>query len=92
VDGTLSLATEKLDLRVVVAPKDFTVLALRSPFHVTGTFAKPGVQVERGPLGVKLGAAFLLGLVNPVAALLPLMDTGDKKGARASDFRCLQHR
>jgi uncharacterized protein involved in outer membrane biogenesis len=92
VDGTLSLATEKLDLRVVVAPKDFTVLALRSPFHVTGTFAKPSVQVERGPLGVKLGAAFLLGLVNPVAALLPLMDTGDKQGARASDLRCLQHR
>jgi uncharacterized protein involved in outer membrane biogenesis len=92
VDGSLSLATEKLDLRVVVAPKDFSVLALRSPLHVTGTFAKPGVQVEKGPLGLKLGAAVLLGLVNPLAALLPLVDTGDSQAARANAARCRNHK
>jgi uncharacterized protein involved in outer membrane biogenesis len=92
VDGSLSLATEKLDLRVVVAPKDFSVLALRSPLHVTGTFAKPGVQVEKGPLGLKLGAAVLLGLVNPLAALLPLLDTGDSQAARANAARCRNHK
>jgi uncharacterized protein involved in outer membrane biogenesis len=92
VDGTLSLATEKLDLRLVVAPKDFSVLTLRSPLHVTGTFAKPGIQVEKGPLVVKLGAAVLLGLVNPLAALLPLVDIGDKQGARVNAERCRQHK
>jgi uncharacterized protein involved in outer membrane biogenesis len=88
VDGTLSLASEQLDLRVVVAPKDFSVLTLRSPLHVTGTFAKPSVQIEKGPLGLKLGAAVLLGLVNPLAALLPLIDTGDSKAASAIAARC----
>jgi uncharacterized protein involved in outer membrane biogenesis len=92
VDGTLSLATEKLDLRVVVAPKDFSVLTLRSPLHVTGTLAKPGIQLEKGPLVVKLGAAVLLGLVNPLAALLPLVDTGDSQSARVSAERCRQHK
>jgi uncharacterized protein involved in outer membrane biogenesis len=92
VDGTLSLATEKLDLRLVVAPKDFSVLTLRSPLHVTGTFAKPGVQVEKGPLVLRLGAAVLLGLVNPLAAFMPLVDTGDSRGARVSAERCRQHK
>jgi hypothetical protein len=39
-------------------------------------------------LGLKLGAALLLGLVNPLAALLPLVDTGDQKEAQASAASC----
>jgi uncharacterized protein involved in outer membrane biogenesis len=90
VDGTLSLASEKLDLRLVVAPKDFSVLTLRSPVHVLGSFAQPSVQLEKGPLGVKLGAALLLGVINPLAALLPLLDVGNTQGARASAARCME--
>ena len=89
VDGTLSLASEKLDLRLVVAPKDFSVLTLRSPVHVLGSFAQPSVQLEKGPLGAKLGAALLLGVINPFAALLPLLDVGNTQGARDSAARCL---
>jgi uncharacterized protein involved in outer membrane biogenesis len=88
VDGSVSLATEKLDLRAVVAPKDFSVLTLRSPLHIQGSFAHPTVTVEKGPLGLKLGAALLLGLVNPLAALLPLVDTGSQKEARTSAANC----
>ncbi len=91
VDGMLSLASEALDLRVVVAPKDFSVLALRSPLHVVGTLAQPDVQVEKGPLGLKLGAALLLGLINPLAAIMPLVDTGNAKEALASAARCRAH-
>jgi uncharacterized protein involved in outer membrane biogenesis len=94
VDGTLSLRTEMLDLRAVVAPKDFSPLTLRSPLHVTGSFAKPQVAVEKGPLGFKVGSAFLLGLINPLAALIPLLDIGNKDAAveHAAECRELMHR
>ena len=88
MDGSVSLARETLDLRAVVAPKDFSVLSLRSPLHIRGTFAHPTVTVEKGPVGMKLGSALLLGLINPLTAILPLLDLGDPQEARASAARC----
>ena len=88
VDGTLSLATEALDLRAVVMPKDFSPLTLRTPLHVGGSFANPVVSVEKGPLGLKLAGAFLLGLINPLAALIPLIDPGDADAARRGASGC----
>ena len=77
VDGSLSLAQETLDLRGIVVPKDFSPLALRTPLNVRGSFADPQVSLQAGPLAGKLAASALLALVNPLAALLPLIDTGD---------------
>lgn len=88
VDGTLSLATETLDLRAVTAPKDFSVLTLRSPLHINGSFALPVVSVEAGPVALKLGAALALGLVNPLAAFIPLVDLGGKAAASAKAADC----
>jgi uncharacterized protein involved in outer membrane biogenesis len=88
VDGSVSLATESLDLRAVVAPKDFSLLTLRSPLHIQGSFAAPKVSVEKGPLGMKLGTSLLLGLVNPLAAILPLLDTGNRTEAQANAASC----
>ena len=94
VDGSVSLATEAIDLRVVVAPKDFSPLALRTPIHLRGSFANPSVSLEKGKLGAKLGASALLALVNPFAALIPLLDFGDSADARrgADDCRALSKR
>ena len=94
VDGSLSLATEAIDLRVVVAPKDFSPLALRTPIHLRGSFSNPSVSLEKGKLGAKLGASALLALVNPFAALIPLLDFGDGADARrgADDCRALSKR
>jgi AsmA family protein len=83
IDGSLSLATEALDLRAVVFPKDFSPLALRSPLLVKGSFAKPEVSIEKAPLARKLGLSVLLGLLNPLAALIPLIDLGDAQAAAA---------
>ncbi len=88
VDGTLSLATEALDLRAVVMPKDFSPLTLRTPLHVGGSFGNPSVSVEKGPLGLKLAGALLLGLINPLAALIPLVDPGDADAARRGAEGC----
>ncbi len=88
VDGTLSLAQESMDLRAVVSPKDFSPLSLRTPVLVQGTFSDPQVSVQKAPLTRKLGSAVLLGLLNPLAALLPLMDPGDRQGAAQDTQGC----
>ena len=88
VDGSLSLATEAIDLRVVVAPKDFSPLALRTPIHLRGSFANPSVSLEKGLLGAKLGASALLALVNPLAALIPLLDFGSGEAAKRGADEC----
>ena len=88
VDGSLSLATEAIDLRVVVAPKDFSPLALRTPIHLRGSFSDPSVSLEKGKLGAKLGASALLALVNPLAALIPLIDFGSGDDAKRGADEC----
>ena len=88
VDGSLSLATEVIDLRVVVAPKDFSPLALRTPIHLRGSFSDPSVSLEKGKLGAKLGASALLALVNPLAALIPLLDFGSGDDAKRGADEC----
>ena len=89
IDGTVSLASEALDLRVVVSPKDASPLALRTPFRVQGSLAQPQVSIEKGGLGRKLGAAVLLGLINPLAALIPLIDPGNAGEANRGAAGCL---
>lgn len=88
VDGSLSFATEALDLKVVTTPKDFSPLALRTPLHVRGTFADPTISLDKGRLGTRLGAAALLGLLNPLAALIPLIDTGSSEDAQRGADAC----
>lgn len=80
-DGEVSLAQERLALTLAARPKDFSPLSLRSPVHVEGTFAEPNVRLEKGRLALKLGAAAALAMVNPLAAVLPLMDLGEKDKA-----------
>lgn len=76
VDGTISMKTEALDLKVVVTPKDFSPVSLRTPLLVTGTMGSPEVSVQKGPLVGKLAGAALLSLMNPLAALIPFLDVG----------------
>lgn len=75
-DGSISMKDETLDLRAVVTPKDFSPLALRTPLHVKGPFNAPRVSVEKGPLVRKVASAILLSLLTPLAALVPMVDTG----------------
>lgn len=88
VDGSVSLASETLDLRVVTTPKDFSPLTLRTPVTLRGTFANPSVSVDKGRLAPRLGAAALLALVNPLAAIVPLIDLGNSAEARRDADAC----
>ena len=88
IDGSLSLRDESLDLRAVVSPKNFSPLTLRTPVHVKGTFGKPAVSLELGKLAGKVGAAALLALLNPLAAIIPFVDPGSKGEASRADENC----
>ncbi|HJV69005.1 AsmA family protein [Ideonella sp.] len=79
--GSVSLADERLDLLARVAPKDMSPLALRTPLRVRGTLSDPRVSLDKGPLARRAVPAVLLGLLNPLAALLPLVDTGSREAA-----------
>ena len=88
VNGSLSLADEKLQLVARVEPKDWSPLALRTPVHIDGSFAQPVVSIEKGPLARRAVPAALLAMVQPLAALLPLIDRGDPKKAEAQIKEC----
>jgi uncharacterized protein involved in outer membrane biogenesis len=79
--GQVSFRDETFDLKLTPLPKDFSILALRGPLKVSGTFEKPDFGLEKGPLARKIGASVLLGLINPLAAILPLIETGPGKDA-----------
>jgi AsmA protein len=74
--GSIDLAQEKLDLTLNQKTKATSPLALRSPIHVRGNFAQPEVQVDKGRMAARTLGALGLGLVNPLLALLPLVDAG----------------
>lgn len=74
--GTFNLKSEQLNLRVEPQPKSPGILSLRTPLYVRGSFRNPDAGLEKGPLVARAGGAVLLGLVNPLAALLPLIETG----------------
>ncbi len=88
IDGTVSFRDESLDLRAVVSPKDFSPLTLRTPLHVKGTLGAPKVSVEMGKLAGKAGAAALLSLLNPLAAIIPFIDTGSNEDAKKAGAEC----
>jgi len=81
ITGTTDFAQERLGLRITPQSKDMSLLTLRVPIDVKGAFAAPDVFPDRGRLAMRGGAAVLLGLINPFAALIPLIETGPGKDA-----------
>jgi uncharacterized protein involved in outer membrane biogenesis len=74
--GSIDLAQEKLDLTLNQKTKDTSPLALRSPIYVRGSFARPEVGVDKARVAVRALGAIALGMVNPLLALVPLIDAG----------------
>jgi uncharacterized protein involved in outer membrane biogenesis len=89
VDGSLSLAAETLNLRAMALPKDFSPLTLRAPLYIKGNFSNPKVSLDKKPVGLKLAASILLAIINPLAAVIPLLDTGNANEAKQHAAGCL---
>jgi len=83
-DGSVGLGKETLDLEIVPHPKDFSLLSLRSPIGVQGTFGKPEIFTDPVGLGVESTADKVINAVlTPIVGLLPPIDTG-----LGADSRC----
>ncbi len=74
--GTIDFGQEKLDLTLNQKTKNTSPLALRSPIHVRGSFARPEAKVDKGQVAARAFGAIALGMLNPVLALIPLIDAG----------------
>lgn len=78
--GSIDLATERLDLRIRTLSRHFSVGSLPTPIRIRGTFKDPSIAPEAGPLAARAGAAVGLGvLLTPFAALLPTVQFGTGK-------------
>jgi len=75
-EGKVDLKQEQLDLLLRPRPKDMSILALRSPLRIGGTFKDPSFRPDFKALGIRGAIALALGSIAPPAALLATIDTG----------------
>ncbi len=93
--GSINLGEEKLDLTLNQKTKTTSPVALRSPIYVHGSFAKPVVEVDKGRVAARGLGALALGMINPLLALIPLIEPGPGKdadcGRLVRDARAMPH-
>ena len=86
-EGNVDFSGERYDLALNAHSKRASVLALRGPILIDGSFKAPRVHPAAAPLVARVGASVALGAVlTPIAALLPLIDVG---GSADADGRAL---
>lgn len=78
-EGTVNLKNEQMDLLLRPRPKDISILALRSPLRIDGTFKDPGFRPDFKALGLRGAIALALGSIAPPAALLATFEPGPGK-------------
>ena len=82
--GLISLKNETLDILLKPQPKDKSILSLRSPLKIGGTFAAPTAGPDKTALAGRAGLAIALGVINPLLALLATIETGPGQDADCS--------
>jgi len=83
-DGTINLKDEAMDLTLKPDPKDKSVASLNSPLYIRGTFSQPKVSVDMKRLAAKGAGAVVMGILNPVLAILPLLNRGEGKDSNCA--------
>jgi uncharacterized protein involved in outer membrane biogenesis len=77
--GRIDLRDERLDLLLKPRPKDFSLVSLRAPLRVDGTFKDPGFHPDAKVITLRGVAAALLGSIAPPLALIATVETGPGK-------------
>jgi uncharacterized protein involved in outer membrane biogenesis len=83
--GFINMKTEEFNVLLSPEPKDRSILSLRVPVRLRGTFAKPGYTIVSRELLLRGGAAVALGMINPFASLLALIETGPGTNTNCGD-------
>lgn len=74
--GSFSLKDEQFAFTVEPKPKKPGILSLRTPVYLHGSFRHPDFSLDKSRIFMRVGSAVALALVNPLAAILPLIETG----------------
>jgi uncharacterized protein involved in outer membrane biogenesis len=77
--GNINLKTEEMDITLKPQPKDGSIASLNSPLYIRGTFGKPNIGPDMGRLAAKGAGALVMGILNPLLAVLPLVEEGKGK-------------
>lgn len=85
-DATIDLRSEKIDAQVEAHPKDASPLSARTPLRITGPLKHPNIGINPDHLALRGGAAAVLALLNPLAAIIPFVEMG---GGEDSNCRAL---
>jgi uncharacterized protein involved in outer membrane biogenesis len=85
-EGSIDFRNERYDLKLKAQSKRPSLIALRGPIAIDGSFKNPSVHPESAHIAARVGTSIALGALNPLAALLPLIDFG---GATDADCRAL---
>lgn len=83
--GDISLADETMNIVMRPQPKDKSILSVRTPLLIRGTFASPKVGIEATPLAARGAAALALGAINPLLALAATLETGPGQDADCNE-------
>ena len=78
-EGSIDFAKENYDLTLEAQSKRASLIALRGPVLVDGSFASPRIHVATAPAAARIGASVALGVLAPPRALLPLVEPGGTK-------------
>jgi uncharacterized protein involved in outer membrane biogenesis len=76
LSGQVNLESEAMDLKLTQAPKKPSFLSIRTPILVGGTLLSPDLAPAPGPLAARAATAALLALINPLASVFALIETG----------------
>ncbi|MES2509559.1 MAG: AsmA family protein [Pseudomonadota bacterium] len=79
--GQINLANETLDITLRPEPKDRSILSLRSPLKIGGTFASPTAGPDKLALGARAGLTLGLAFINPLLALAATIEPGPGQDA-----------
>jgi uncharacterized protein involved in outer membrane biogenesis len=88
--GGFDFDQERFDMTIEPKPKKPGILSLRTPIRVQGSFRNPEITLEKGPLALRTVGALALGLINPLAALIPLIETGPGVDTECKDVLTLK--
>jgi len=85
-EGTINLKTEEMNITLKPMPKDGGIGSLRTPLHIKGTFGQPDVGPDMGKLAARGGGALGLGILNPLLAIIPLIQEGKGKDSPCGEL------
>jgi len=77
--GNIDFKNEAINLRLDSDPKDTSLISLRGPIDVTGTFKQPNAKPDMKNVSGRVAVSAALGAIAGPLAFIPLIEVGHEK-------------